>query len=93
MASVSVHMDRYEVPKNSRIGPFRIKRRNTLAEHMFSASPPAMDMRWLHRNDRFVAKLRRDAYQRDGAIDGLGGVKQPRLSRSARSAREQKTAL
>jgi len=32
------------------------KRRNTLAEHMFSASPPTTDVRRLHRNDRFVPK-------------------------------------
>jgi hypothetical protein len=34
--------------------PHRVNRRNTLAEHMFSASPPTTDMRRLHRNDRFV---------------------------------------
>jgi hypothetical protein len=32
----------------------RVKRRKTLAEHMFSASAPTTDMRWLHRHDRFV---------------------------------------
>jgi hypothetical protein len=31
-----------------------VKRRNTLAEHMFSALPPTTDMWRLHRNDRFV---------------------------------------
>ena len=30
--------------------------RKTLAEHMFSASAPTTDMRWLHRYDRFVPK-------------------------------------
>jgi hypothetical protein len=34
--------------------PLWVKRRNTLAEHMFSASPPTTDMRRLHRNDGFV---------------------------------------
>jgi hypothetical protein len=34
--------------------PVGVKRRNTLAEHMFSASRPTTDMRRLHRNDRFV---------------------------------------
>jgi hypothetical protein len=29
-------------------------RRNTRTEQMFSASPKTTDMRWLHRNDRFV---------------------------------------
>jgi hypothetical protein len=31
-----------------------VKRRKTLAEHMFSASAPTTDMRLLHRYDRFV---------------------------------------
>ena len=36
--------------------PFRVKMRNTRTEQMFSASPPTTDMRWMHRNDRFVPK-------------------------------------
>jgi len=34
----------------------KVKRRKTLAEHMFSASAPTTEMRWLHRHDRFVPK-------------------------------------
>jgi hypothetical protein len=39
------------------------------------------------------AKIRRDARQREAAINGLGGVKQRLLSRAARSASSRKTAL
>src|ERR1700688_374935 len=38
--------------------PKWVKRRNTVAEQMFSASPPTTDMRRLHRNDRFVPNSR-----------------------------------
>jgi hypothetical protein len=41
-------------PEITQRGPFRVKRRNPLAEHMFSALAPTTDMRKLHRNDRFV---------------------------------------
>jgi hypothetical protein len=38
--------------------PSWVKKRNTPAEHMFSATPPTTDMRRLHRNDRFVPNWR-----------------------------------
>jgi hypothetical protein len=46
----------------------RVKRRNTLAEHMFSALAPTTDMLWLHSNDRFVPWRFLDAGRKSALI-------------------------
>jgi hypothetical protein len=50
------------------------KRRNTLAERMFSALPPTTDKQWLHRNDRFVPKAEEMQMK-------ISGINTPLLSR------------